>query len=167
MIATRGRMVSGRAVPMAASTLPTAPSERPSPSPIHSTPLVKTSAPARITGSAIRSSATSTRRQSLAPGPPPYDATVDADAFLAKLADEHEAAESLVHVQRLPAREPSPHPFPEDLPELLVDRLRLLGIDGLFFHQRRALDVLHAGENVVVATGTASGKTLVDTLALA
>src|SRR5207237_10087633 len=37
----------------------------------------------------------------------------------------------------------------------------------LYRHQRRALDVLRAGENVVVATGTASGKTLVYNLAFA
>ena len=68
-IATIGRIVSGSAVPIAASTLPTAPSESPNPSPIHSTPFVKISAPSRITGSATTSSTTSTVPQSLA-GPP-------------------------------------------------------------------------------------------------
>ena len=92
---------------------------------------------------------------------------MDPDAFLEKLATEQDVGESLVHVQRIAAREPSPHPLPEDLPHLLVDRLGLLGIDGLYFHQQRALEVLRGGDNVVVATGTASGKTLVYNLAFA
>src|SRR6266508_4296885 len=50
-MATSGTIVSGSAVPTAARTLPTTPSDRPNPSPIHSTPLVKSSAPPRITSS--------------------------------------------------------------------------------------------------------------------
>ena len=48
-IATSGSNVSGRAVPTAASTDPTAPSDNPKPSPIHSMPFVNSSAPARMT----------------------------------------------------------------------------------------------------------------------
>ena len=54
-IATSGRRVSGSAVPTAASTDPTAPSDRPNPSPIHSTPFVNSSAPLRITTKETRS----------------------------------------------------------------------------------------------------------------
>src|SRR5581483_488471 len=57
-----GRIVSGSAVPTAASTLPTAPSDRPKPSPIHSTPFVNSSAPARITTSDRASSSHSMGR---------------------------------------------------------------------------------------------------------
>src|SRR5437667_1047877 len=129
MMATRGKMVSGSAVPIAASTLPTAPSESPNPSPTHSTPFVKTSAPARMMGRATTSATTSTVGKSRvhrrsppavgdAPAPRPYDACVDAGAFLTKRVDEFDASDSLAHVQRLPAREPSPQPFPQDLPQL-------------------------------------------------
>ena len=62
-IAMIGRIVSGSAVPTAASTDPTAPSESPNPSPTHSTPLVKSSAPARIT-----SRDTMSRTQAMWPG---------------------------------------------------------------------------------------------------
>src|SRR6185312_8374242 len=48
-IATIGIIVSGSAVPTAASTEPTAPSASPSFLPNHSMPLVKSSAPARMT----------------------------------------------------------------------------------------------------------------------
>src|SRR5439155_18096709 len=92
---------------------------------------------------------------------------MEPDAFLEKLAAEHDVAESLVHVQRIPAREPSPHPLPEGLPSLLVERLGLRGIEGLYVHQLRALEMIRGGSNVVIATGTASGKTLVYNLAFA
>src|SRR2546430_467215 len=49
--ATIGSSVSGNAVPTAARTDPTTPSERPNASPIHSTPFVNSSAPPRITRS--------------------------------------------------------------------------------------------------------------------
>jgi DEAD/DEAH box helicase domain-containing protein len=92
---------------------------------------------------------------------------VDAGGFLDNLVAQHDAGESLVHVQRLPARPPAPEPFPDDLPELLTDRLGLIGIEGLYLHQLRALQVLEQGDSVVVATGTASGKTLVYNTAFA
>ena len=58
-IAMIGRSVSGSAVPTAASTEPTAPSDRPKPSPTHSTPFVNSSAPAKITNNETTSSAQS------------------------------------------------------------------------------------------------------------
>ncbi len=91
---------------------------------------------------------------------------MDPTAFLASLQQDEALAPSLVHVRKLPARAPELEPFP-DLPELLVDRLELLGIEGLYSHQARALDALAAGRNVVISTGTASGKTLVYNLAFA
>ena len=66
----------------------------------------------------------------------------------------------LVAVQHLPARAADSVRFPEDLPELLVDRLGLLGITSLYRHQAESLELVRAGRHVVVATGTASGKSL-------
>lgn len=74
---------------------------------------------------------------------------------------------SVVHVRELPERRVEPLPFPEDVPELVVDRLGLIGVAGLYEHQRAALEILRAGRNAIVATGTASGKTLVYDLAFA
>jgi DEAD/DEAH box helicase domain-containing protein len=88
---------------------------------------------------------------------------VDPRAFLASF----ERDEPLVHLRELPARTTEPGPFPEDIPEIVLDRLALIGVTGLYGHQRTALDVVRAGRNVVVATGTASGKTLVYNLAFA
>jgi len=88
---------------------------------------------------------------------------VDPRAFLQAVAGE----ESLVHVRELPGRANAPEPFPPDLPEVIVERLALLGVEGLYRHQRTALDAARARRNVVIATGTASGKTLVYNLAFA
>jgi DEAD/DEAH box helicase domain-containing protein len=57
--------------------------------------------------------------------------------------------------------------MPEDLPPGLIDRLRLRGVDGLYEHQIAGLAALRSGRNVVLATGTASGKSLVYQLAAA
>jgi DEAD/DEAH box helicase domain-containing protein len=88
---------------------------------------------------------------------------VDPRAFLASL----ERDESVVHLRELPARTVEPGPFPADVPRIVVDRLGLIGVTGLYEHQRRAFDLIGDGENVIVATGTASGKTLVYNLAFA
>jgi DEAD/DEAH box helicase domain-containing protein len=92
---------------------------------------------------------------------------VDPQAFLSSLTADPGVAESLLSVREIPARSSVLEPFPEDLPQLLVDRLGLLGIAGLYPHQTRGLELLRAGTNVVIATGTASGKTLVYTTAFA
>jgi DEAD/DEAH box helicase domain-containing protein len=88
---------------------------------------------------------------------------VDARAFLTSIERE----DSLVHVRDLSARANVVEPFPEDLPGLLVDRLALQSVTGLYRHQRDALDAIRSGRDVVIATGTASGKTLVYNLAFA
>ncbi|MBW3562548.1 MAG: DEAD/DEAH box helicase, partial [Actinobacteria bacterium] len=49
---------------------------------------------------------------------------------------------------------------PDDLPEALQRRLELFEVSELYTHQGRSLDLVRDGRHVVVATGTASGKTL-------
>jgi DEAD/DEAH box helicase domain-containing protein len=88
---------------------------------------------------------------------------VDPRSFLTSL----ERDESLVHLREIPARTTEPGPFPDDIPQLLVDRLGLVGITGMYPHQRTGLDLVRDGRDVIVATGTASGKTLVYNLAFA
>jgi len=89
---------------------------------------------------------------------------VRAQAFLDRLTAED--PERLVHVQELPARVPVLEPFPADVPELLVSRLGLLGVDGLYPHQLAGLSALAEG-HAMLATGTASGKSLVYQIAAA
>ena len=50
--------------------------------------------------------------------------------------------------------------FPDDLRPELVDALKRRGIDRLYAHQREAFEKVSEGDNIVVVTPTASGKTL-------
>ncbi len=91
---------------------------------------------------------------------------MDVRAFVERVRADEDRAPSLVHLRTLPARNPRLEPFP-DLPPLLEDRLELLGVRGLYPHQRKALEVIESGRDVIMSTGTASGKTLVYNLAFA
>ena len=59
-----------------------------------------------------------------------------------------------------PPRPAQTHPFPDDLPDALKAALSKRGIDLLYSHQLEAWTAARAGKNIVLATGTASGKTL-------
>ena len=52
------------------------------------------------------------------------------------------------------------HLFPNDLPDPLREALSARGIDSLYSHQLSAWTHTRAGRNIILATGTASGKTL-------
>lgn len=69
-------------------------------------------------------------------------------------------AERVTHVERVPARLGRPVPWPVWVPQLLVERLALQGVSSPWEHQALAADLAHAGQSVVVSTGTASGKSL-------
>jgi DEAD/DEAH box helicase domain-containing protein len=62
--------------------------------------------------------------------------------------------------QQMPARAARTMPLPADLHTGLVAALRSRGIDALYSHQAAAWQGAQAGKNLVVATSTASGKTL-------
>ena len=66
--------------------------------------------------------------------------------------------------QTTPMRAADLRPFPADLPPALSKSLAGRGIHSLYSHQAQAWESARAGENVVLATGTASGKTLGYTL---
>ncbi len=85
---------------------------------------------------------------------------------LARRADEdpfHDPRSSsptaggLVHVERIPGRAARLGRLRRPLPPDLAERL---GVDDLWCHQAEALDHLRDGHSVVLATGTASGKSL-------
>lgn len=56
-------------------------------------------------------------------------------------------------------------PIPSWIPDVVRAGLATRGYEGLFSHQADALDAIHAGADVVVATPTASGKSLIYNLA--
>ncbi len=75
------------------------------------------------------------------------------------LADPHVAA-NIAAYRELPAREAEYREFPPATDARLVAALLSRGIHHLYAHQREAADAVMRGENVVVVTPTASGKTL-------
>ncbi len=63
-------------------------------------------------------------------------------------------------IRRTPAREGEYSPFPETLNPKLREVLAARGIEKLYTHQALSCERVAAGENVVIVTPTASGKTL-------
>src|SRR4051794_18297484 len=85
---------------------------------------------------------------------------MDAADTLAAFSDDPQLRERLVHREVLPERS-ARHADPSVALHLeLLERVRARGIETLFTHQARAIDRLVTGNHVVVATGTASGKSL-------
>src|SRR5882672_11345875 len=66
----------------------------------------------------------------------------------------------MVHAQSLPARPARYGELQEPLPSALAHILDTQGIARLYSHQAEVIDLARAGKHVVVATGTASGKSL-------
>jgi DEAD/DEAH box helicase domain-containing protein len=85
---------------------------------------------------------------------------MDAADTLSSLVDEPQLRERLVYREVLPARPARFGELARPLHAEVQERLEARGVFPLFTHQARAVDALRAGSSVVVATGTASGKSL-------
>ncbi|MBD3236943.1 MAG: DEAD/DEAH box helicase, partial [Candidatus Eisenbacteria bacterium] len=88
------------------------------------------------------------------------NAAGDRSRLLAKLEDLARRSESLVHVETVARREAQWGTVDPPLPSPLRAALGCLGIQRLYTHQADALRAARAGEDFVVVSGTASGKTL-------
>ena len=84
-----------------------------------------------------------------------------ADQILERWARHPERGQPFVARHEEPSRPARTLPFPAAVPEALRAALRSRGVDALYSHQAHAVEAIARGENVVVATPTASGKTLV------
>ena len=73
------------------------------------------------------------------------------------LWDDLLEGEELAHLTTLASTEPQTVPLPEDLEPRLREALP---VSELYLHQRAAWDAAGRGEHVILATGTASGKSL-------
>jgi DEAD/DEAH box helicase domain-containing protein len=82
------------------------------------------------------------------------------EAVLARLLEEPSLAAAVTHHATLPARDAITAPFPSWLDKRIVSGLEDRGITSLYSHQAEAVEAVHAGEDIVVVTPTASGKTL-------
>ncbi len=83
---------------------------------------------------------------------------------LASLLDfwkrDPDTAPNLVAWRTLPARPAQTYALPDDLPVLLRQALIASGFHSLYSHQLEAWTHARNGENIILSTGTASGKTL-------
>ncbi|GGF49602.1 helicase [Marmoricola endophyticus] len=79
---------------------------------------------------------------------------------LDRLTARADRAESLRHVEVVPAREARSTDWPDWLAEPLRSAWAERGIPRPWEHQRRVADLAYDGTHVVVATGTASGKSV-------
>jgi DEAD/DEAH box helicase domain-containing protein len=66
----------------------------------------------------------------------------------------------LVHVERLPERPAAYGDLERPLPGALCSMVAVEGIERLYCHQAEAIELARSGAHVVIATGTASGKSL-------
>jgi len=95
------------------------------------------------------------------PAQPGVDSIEEFRAMLLGLQDSRGRGEpELVHAQSLPARPARYAELAEPLPRAFAHVLDAQGIARLYSHQAQAIDLARAGKHVVVATGTASGKSL-------
>jgi DEAD/DEAH box helicase domain-containing protein len=85
---------------------------------------------------------------------------VDARDTLDVVAADPARADRLVHCEVLPPRVARHASTAVPLHPEVGERLRARGVPELYTHQASAVDALRAGHHVVVATGTASGKSL-------
>jgi len=92
---------------------------------------------------------------------------VDFAAFLQAIKDAPEYAAQIAHVRELPAREARFRDLDHELHPKVQQVLAELHIDQLWEHQAEAIDLALDGENVVVVSATASGKTLCYTIPIA
>jgi DEAD/DEAH box helicase domain-containing protein len=71
--------------------------------------------------------------------------------------DDLVEGEEIAHVESVPSAQARTTPLPDDLHPRLREALPF---DELYGHQRAAFDAASRGEHVILATGTASGKSL-------
>ena len=81
-------------------------------------------------------------------------------AVLRKWRDDQRLARSFVLDEQLPGREGQYTEFPSELAAPVRQALEGRGIENLYSHQAQAFELASAGSDVVIATPTASGKSL-------
>ncbi|MFH1983003.1 MAG: DEAD/DEAH box helicase [Pseudomonadota bacterium] len=90
----------------------------------------------------------------------PRSTPLPIDAFISRLTTSREIGGVVAHHQVLPPRVSRTAPLPQALPAALQQLLESQGIPALYVHQRVALDHVRDRRAVIMATPTASGKSL-------
>ncbi|MFI6232567.1 DEAD/DEAH box helicase [Micromonospora sp. NPDC050784] len=100
----------------------------------------------------MESSSAATVSAGPGPGPAPVE--------LLRRLRARGAADPVTHVERVPARAGVPAPWPSWAPTELRAAFARRGVVAPWQHQAEAATLAYEGQHVVVATGTASGKSL-------
>ncbi|MBC7246798.1 MAG: DEAD/DEAH box helicase [Actinobacteria bacterium] len=82
------------------------------------------------------------------------------EEVLREISEGFGEARRTTHLEVIPARDAQMVDLPPHLHPELAETLRGMGIRGLYRHQARALRLVEEGRHVIIATGTASGKSL-------
>jgi DEAD/DEAH box helicase domain-containing protein len=85
---------------------------------------------------------------------------MDAAAFLHHLVGLPDYRQQVVHIERIPHQGTIFGKLDNPLHPSLQASLESLGISALYSHQAQAMNAILAGRNVIIATPSASGKTL-------
>jgi len=93
-----------------------------------------------------------------------YYAPAGTEAVLGSLLDDPSFVRGVVHHERVASRPAEFAPLPAWLDPRIRAGLASRGIESLYTHQAEAVEAVRSGEDVVVVTPTASGKTLCYTL---
>lgn len=80
--------------------------------------------------------------------------------MIAQLREDRNFIRNVTAWRTLPRQQAQTASWPSDLAPRLVETAQQLGIEALYAHQAQAVKRALHGEHVVLATGTASGKTL-------
>ncbi|MEU7045981.1 DEAD/DEAH box helicase [Streptomyces varsoviensis] len=92
--------------------------------------------------------------------PPRAGARPSPRTVMDRLAAGAGRAARITHTEHLPPRVGRHAPWPSQIRPEVIDAIRAAGIDRPWAHQARTAEHALRGESVVVATGTASGKSL-------
>ncbi|WP_082526866.1 DEAD/DEAH box helicase [Kitasatospora sp. MBT63] len=82
------------------------------------------------------------------------------EALLETLSTDRGRADRLTHTEHLPARAARYAPWPQGIRAEVVEAAAAVGVSQPWTHQAEAMDLARSGRSVVIATGTASGKSL-------
>ncbi|MEK7847940.1 MAG: DEAD/DEAH box helicase, partial [Chloroflexota bacterium] len=90
---------------------------------------------------------------------------MDSAPFLGHLRSLPFYRDQIAHIEPIPPREARFGDLERPLPPQVEAKIRAKGLFPLYSHQTQALNALRRGENVAVATPSASGKSLIYNLA--
>ncbi len=86
--------------------------------------------------------------------------TTHISSFIKSIQDSSGYRGQMVHIKKIPPRDPVYLEPNVSISPLIKSALSTMGIDSLYSHQAKAVDLISEGNNVAIVTSTASGKTI-------